>query len=147
MRRKAAYTLVELMVVMVLIAILAVAGFLAVKQAISNSRVQVCNQQAQETQNALNAWVARQPSLNAAIAQFQPAPDGITYEPKDLTTLLAAINVTLASDNDALRTDDNKTIISTSLSGSSAYLTITWPIMGGSLRSTYPRVNLVLPAE
>jgi len=147
MRRKAAYTLVELMVVMVLIAILAVAGFLAVKQAISNSRVQVCNQQAQETQNALNAWVARQPSLNAAIAQFQPAPDGITYEPKDLTTLLAAINVTLASDNDALRTDDNKTIISTSLCGSSAYLTITWPIMGGSLRSTYPRANLVLPAE
>lgn len=138
--------MMELMVVLAIISVLAtvvVANF--VKQR-TNAQTHVCNQQAQALQNHLNAWVARQPSLAVATAQFQAGQNG-DYVPKDLKALLQSVSETLQQDTDAFSTEDNTTVVSEALKARDAHITITWPLVLGSLRNSYPRANLILPAE
>jgi prepilin-type N-terminal cleavage/methylation domain-containing protein len=141
MRRIPGFTLLELLAVLALAAILAVALSPIVGDLLTRGRQVSVNEQTIKIQEAINAWVAQQPTLAAAAAQFQPGPDGATLVPKDATAFATLVNQYFMTENDSLRVVDGH-MVTAAMTAAGCYVDITWP---QPYRSNYPRVNLYRP--
>ncbi len=140
MRSQNGFTLVEVMVVLVIMAIAAVIVSPDMRKALGFGKATVVNEQAVKAQDALSAWVTEQKSITAAAAQFAPGPSG-ELVPKDLAGLVAQMNSYWSTEKDAMSVVDGH-IVTNAMNTIGAYMDIVWP---QPYRKTYPHINLTNP--
>ena len=126
---------------MAIAAIVAVVLSPVVSQLLGRGQQVTVSQQTVKIQEAVNAWVAQQPTLAAAASQFQAASDG-TLVPKDPAAFATLINQYFMTDNDSVQVDSSGHFTTGAMTSAGCYLDLTWP---QPYRLNYPRVNLHRP--
>jgi prepilin-type N-terminal cleavage/methylation domain-containing protein len=138
-RSPAAFTLVELLIVIAIIAIMASIVISSFSNAAADSRLVLARQQQAVVQEALNSWIAYRSaaprSLSSARAEYGAAANGLAR----LALIQAYLDSATYSHLTANTVDANQ-VRSDAMVKVGQYLQITdWP------SNSYPKVNLVTP--
>jgi len=146
-----AFTMVEMLVVLSIMAILAAVVVPHLTEGLGLSNMSVIRQQAKSTQTALDSWLIESRSISAARQQFAPSAATVggkaTSVPSDLSAFLQLIALHLNPESKTQFTlitapDGNSAITTTAMARAAAYVTITWDT---DYMNTPPRANLVIP--
>jgi prepilin-type N-terminal cleavage/methylation domain-containing protein len=137
--RSPAFTLVELLIVIAIIAIMASIVISAFSNAAADSRLVLARQQQAVVQEALNSWLAYRSaaprSLSSARAEYNAAANGLARLALIQNYLDAATYTHLTAN-----TSDADQVRSDAMIKVGQYLQITdWP------SDSYPKVNLITP--
>ncbi|MDD2765256.1 MAG: type II secretion system protein [Opitutaceae bacterium] len=140
MRSSSAFTLLEVLAVIAVMAVLAVVLGPTVGALVTRGQQVTVNQQTVKVQEAINAWVAEQPTLAASAAQFQAGPGG-DLVPADLTVFAGLINHYFMTDNDSVKVA-NGHLTTDAMTRAGCYIDVIWP---QPYRQNYPHANLIRP--
>lgn len=140
-RRPAAFSLVELLIVIAIIAIMASIVISAFSNASADSRLVLVSQQQAVVQEAINSWLAHASASPNSLSSAQTTYNAATTGLARLTLVRAYLDdATYNELADSSHTTNADQVRSGAMVKTSQYLQITnWP------NGSYPKVNLITP--